>query len=215
MRTHQKVCEPDQIAVVSDEEIVRRVRAGETKLYGILMQRHRRKLHSVVRGILQHDAETEDVLQEAHVHALIHLDQFAGRSSFFTWLTRIAIYEALTLLRRRRRFHPLDEVAAHGSARRMGLVADIRNPEQQVLDAELRGTLQSALRMLPEDYRVVFTVREVDELSTAATAARLGITEGCVKTRLHRAKALLRRRVRGRFGPATPEAVWRAGAAGD
>jgi len=78
-------------ADISDEDVIERVRSGDTTLYGILMSRHHRRLYHVARNILGNDAEAEDALQEAHMRALTHLDQFAGRSAFTTWMTRITI----------------------------------------------------------------------------------------------------------------------------
>ena len=145
--------------------------------------------------ILHDDAEVEDAIQQGHVHALAHLDQFAGRSSFLTWMTRIMIHEAFGILRRRRRYFQLDMLAAGDGAPRLVLTARGRNPEQQALDGELRVILAHALHMLPEAYRTVFTLREIEEMSTADAAGALGISEECVRIRRHRARALLRRRL--------------------
>ena len=88
---------------MSDEELVRRIREGDTALFEILMRRYNTRLYRVARGILRDDAEAEDVMQQAYVNAFIHLDQFADRAKFSTWLTKIAVYEALARTRRARR----------------------------------------------------------------------------------------------------------------
>ena len=177
---------------MSDDQVIERVLRGETGLYADLILRYHQRLQSTIYPILRDDAEVEDAIQEGHVRALANLAHFAGRSSFLTWMTRIAIHEAFAILRRRRRLLQFDEVTdgrpAHG-----------RSPEQQVIDSELRIALAQALRMLPEQYRTVFTLREIDEISTADAAGMLGISEECVRIRLHRARALLRQRLAKRM----------------
>ncbi len=190
---------PASTLTASDEHLVERVRAGETGLYGVLMVRHNRRLHSVASRILQSEADAEDAVQEAHLHVLARLDQFAGRSSFLTWLTRIVMNEALMRRRARKPSVTLDAPPADGGAS-VVLISGARNPEQEALRGEMRGLLQSSLRALPEKYRVVFRMREVDEVDSETVALRLGISHECVKTRLHRAKTLLRRRLRSRMG---------------
>ncbi len=184
---------------VSDEHLIERVRRGETAIYGILMNRHSRRLHSVANRILQSPTEAEDAVQEAHLHVLARLDQFAGRSSFLTWLTRIVMNEALMRRRARRPSVGLDGPSATGGAN-IVLISNSRDPEQEALQEEQSRVLRSALKALPEKYRVVFCMREVDEIDVHTVAARLGLSHECVKTRLHRAKFLLRRRLRGRVG---------------
>jgi len=176
--------------VLTDEEIVHRVSSGDVQMFEILMQRHNQRLYRAVRAILQDDAEAEDVVQQAYLNAYRHLDQFEGRAQFSTWLTRIAVYEALA---RRRRVgvtptsseHRLAETVASGSP----------DPERQAYVKELSVLLESALAGLPDGYRSVFMLREVDGLSTAETARHLRISEATVKTRLHRAKGLMQRRL--------------------
>ena len=132
---------------------------------------------------------------------LSHLSQFAGRSSFGTWLTRIVINEALSRARVQRRFQQLDPALPAGDSYGFTLTSTIPDPEQQMLDEELRAILARALKVLPEQYRVAFMKRDIDQMSTAETAGVLGITEECVKTRLHRARAMLRNWIAKRFGP--------------
>jgi RNA polymerase sigma-70 factor (ECF subfamily) len=169
----------------------------------VLSLRYRQRLHAILYPILHDDAEVEDAIQQGHVHALAHLDQFAGRSSFLTWMTRIMIHEAFGILRRRRRYWQLyTPLTGDALAPRLLLTARGRNPEQQALDGELRMILAHALHMLPEAYRTVFTLREIEEMSTADAAGALGISEECVRIRLHRARVLLRRRLAKRsMGP--------------
>ena len=186
---------------MSENEVIERVRRGETALYAELILRHQQRLQSTLYAILRNAAEVEDAMQEGHAHALAHLGQFAGRSSFITWMTRIMIHEALGILRRRRRLRQLDAPASPETGPRIVLAARGRNPEQQVLDRELRVAVARALRLLPEPYRTVFLLREIEEVSTARVAGILGISEECVRIRLHRARALLRSKL-GRRRPA-------------
>lgn len=180
-------------ASLTDEEIVERVRAGDVALYEILMRRYNQRLYRVARAILGDDSEAEDVMQEAYVRAYRHLDQFAGAARFSTWLTKIAVYEALARARQRRRFVGIEELTDHPDFARSPTRVPERDPEQQVLDREMHALLEAAIEALPPIYRSVFVLREVEEMSTAETATCLGLSEDAVKVRLHRARARLRR----------------------
>ena len=177
---------------VSDDEVVRRVRAGETGLFEVIMRRYNQRLYRVARAILRDDAEAEDVTQQTYVNAYRHLDQFASRAMFSTWLTKIAVHEALARARQRGRFDRQKTVdgldgEAMGSVKSSG-----PDPERQTFAGELRALLESAIEALPEHYRAVFVMREVEGMSTAESAECLDITEETAKTRLHRARLLLR-----------------------
>ena len=184
-----------------DEEVVSRVLAGETALYEILMRRYNQRLYRVSRVILRDDGEAEDVMQDAYVRAYEHLDQFAGKAAFSTWLTRIAIHEALARKRRRGRMAELDALTTNGDTMPI-LKSSAPTPEAGTAQAEARQLLEEAIDRLPENYRTVVMLREVEEMSVAETAESLGVTDAVVKTRLHRAHAMLRRdlysRARGR-----------------
>jgi RNA polymerase sigma-70 factor (ECF subfamily) len=183
----------------SDEEVARRVRDGETALYEILMRRYNQRLYRVARAILRDDEEAEDVMQDAYVRAYQHLDQYAGRAPFSTWLTRIAVHEALARLRVRNRKQPLDESPDDGEFN-MNLTDISLNPEQSVSNAETGRLLEEAILNLPDHYRSVLMLRDVEELSTAETAETLGLTELNVKVRLHRGRALVRKWLFARVG---------------
>jgi RNA polymerase sigma-70 factor, ECF subfamily len=197
--------EPDlvrSLAEVDDEEIVRRVVAGDSALFEVLMRRHNQRLYRVARAILRDEAEAEDVMQQAYVNAYVHLDQFADRARFSTWLTRIATYEALARLRRRGRFTEIEgmsESARDGDV----LATQGPNPEREAYLGELRTTLEGSVDALPEAYRSVFVLRDVEGLSTAETAECLELTQDVVKTRLVRARAQLRRSIWERAGLAS------------
>jgi len=190
---------------LSDEDLAARVLEGDVNLYEVLMRRYNQRLYRVARGIVGDPAEAEDVVQQAYVNAYLHLDQFGQRASFSTWLTKIAIYEALARLRRRQRFptvgleldegHPMDDSSM--------LAAPTPDPERQTLNAELRVLLESSIDALPDTYRSVFVMREIEGLSTADTAEYLEVSEETIKTRLHRARGMLRDELYQRAGVAT------------
>jgi len=180
----------DDTAVLApaDEVVIARVLAGETRLFEVLMRRYNQRVFRAARAILRDDAEAEDVAQDAWVRAYTHLRQFAGRASFATWLTRIAIHEALARRRRRGKHLPLDDHAAV-------LPAPNRLPEQEVGARQVATELEAAIDALPGPYRVAFVLREVEGLSTEEAAPCLDVPAATVKTRLHRARGLLRGRL--------------------
>lgn len=189
----------------SDEQIVVRIRAGETALFEVLMRRYNQRLFRVARAILKDEAEAEDVMQQAYVSAYQHLPQFAARARFGTWLTRIAVNEALARLRRRGRLEEADAMPELDDKARDVLGSTTLNPEEQTLRRELRSVLESSFEAIPEIYRSVFMLRAVEGLSTAEAAECLGLSEDTVKTRLHRARGLLRHEVFERAGLAAAE----------
>ncbi len=180
----------------TDETIVARVRAGETSLYEILMRRYNQRLYRVARSILRDDAEAEDVMQDAYVRAFEHLESFAGESKFATWLTRIAVNEALHRLRRRSKMGELDPMTSTSAP----------SPEKQAYDDELRIVLERAIERLPDAYRSVFILRIVEGLDVADTAEALDLGHEAVKTRLHRARAMLRQDLQRRVGMESSQA---------
>ncbi|MFB3826199.1 MAG: RNA polymerase sigma factor [Bryobacteraceae bacterium] len=173
-----------------DIEIVERVRSGETGLYERLMRRYNQRLYRVIRSVIRDDLEAEDVLQEAWVRAYEHLDQFEGRSSFAAWVTRIAYHEALARARKSRRWVPLENEEGEIMSAANRDVSE--TPESSAMRSQLARLLQAQVENLPDMYRSVFVLREIEQLSTAETAECLGLSEEAVKTRLHRARAVLR-----------------------
>jgi RNA polymerase sigma-70 factor (ECF subfamily) len=180
---------------LDDEEVVRRVRAGETDLFELIMRRYNQRLYRVARSILRDDGEAEDVMQQAYVNAYTHIDQFAGAARFSTWLTRIAVHEALARARRRTRLKELDSMQDANEAEPVALRDERPDPERQAHTAELRAMLESAIDALPEHYRSVFVLREAEGLDTLEVAECLEISGEAVRQRLSRARALLRRRI--------------------
>jgi len=191
---------------LSDEEIVARVLAGETGMFEVVMRRHNQRLYSVARAILRNDGEAEDVMQDAYVRAYEHLNQFAGRAKFSTWLTRIAVHEALARQRRGNRYQELKPMSEREGDPMDRFASLTPNPEQQASNSEIRRLLEEAVDNLPDSYRTVFMLRDIEEMSTTDAADVLEITEENVKVRLHRARALLRKSLYARAGMQKNEA---------
>jgi RNA polymerase sigma-70 factor (ECF subfamily) len=204
---------------LADEEVVSRVLAGDAALFEVLMRRYNQRLYRTARAIVRDDAEAEDVMQETYVRAYAALGQFEGRAQWSTWLTRIAVNESLARVRRRGRFVSREAVGEEGPQdgqagreTESSLMNDERQaslrrtgPEAMASARELGAFLERAIDELPDTYRTVFMLREVQELSTAETAACLDVTEELVKVRLHRARNELRRLLDERLGAATRE----------
>jgi RNA polymerase sigma-70 factor (ECF subfamily) len=197
--------EPGAPGLLSDDDVVARVRAGDVGRFEILMRRYNRRLYRTARAIVRDDAEAEDVVQEGYVRAYAHLTQFAGRASFATWLTRIVVHEALARARRRGRFVDAEEIMPVTPTETPG-------PEAQASTRELARALEDAIDALPDPFRAVFMLREVEGLSTAETAASLALNEQTTKTRLHRARTLLREHLTASAQAALPGAFAFAGA---
>lgn len=180
--------------VMSDEEVVARVLAGETAVFEIVMRRYNQRLYRASRAILRDDAQAEDVVQDAYVRAYQHLSQFGGRAKFSTWLTRIAVHEALARARNNRRYQEPESMPEDKGDRMDRFASPMLDPEQQASNSETRTLLEKWIEALPDSYRAVFVLRDVEEMSTSETAEALDLTEENVKTRLHRARAALRKK---------------------
>jgi RNA polymerase sigma-70 factor (ECF subfamily) len=189
-------------SALSDEEIVSRILQGDSGLFEVLMRRHNERVFRAARAILRDAREAEDVMQEAYVRAYTHLNQFDGRAKFSTWLTKIAVYEALARVQRRGRYELMDEAPLEAS---MG-VQSSPDPERQMFGHELGRLIESAVDKLGDGYREVFMLRQVEGMSTAETAEVLGLTEDVVKTRFSRARHALQQDLLERMGSASASA---------
>jgi RNA polymerase sigma-70 factor (ECF subfamily) len=191
----------------SDEEVVTRVLAGDALLFEILMRRHNQRIYRAIRSILRDDTECEDVMQEAYVRAYEHLSQFEGRAKFSTWLTRIAVNEAIKRSIARGKLDPLDLEDFDGEEGLMlALYTNIPTPETNAARSELTSLLEESILALPVAYRSVLMLRDIEEMSTAETAQVLALTDANVKVRLHRAHELLRTELMSRAGASGPQA---------
>ena len=170
--------------------------------FRLIMQRHNRRLYRLARSVLGNDAEAEDVVQETYVRAFTHLEGFRGEARLSTWLTRIALHEALGRIRDQRPTTDLDHLDAineQGEARVIFLPSARQdsNPEASAARAEVRRLLERAVDQLPGPFRSVFVMRDIEEMSVEETATHLGLRPETVKTRLHRARRLLRQSLSG------------------
>ncbi len=179
-------------AGLPDQEVVERVRSGEKGLYEILMRRYNQTLYRAVRSYLRDGDDVQDAMQEAYVKAYTKLDQFKGDSAFSTWLVRIGINEALQVLRKQRTMHIYTDPGQRAEGLTQLPDTGQMNPEQRTIRDEHRRLLEQAVDRLPDDYRAVYMLREVEEMSVAEVSQVLGISESNVKVRLHRAKIMVK-----------------------
>jgi len=187
-----------------DETLIEQVLAGNTGLFELLMRRYNERVYRAVRSIVRDEREVEDVMQQAYVNAFTHLRQFNGSARFSTWLTRIAVNEALARVRHQGRYDAFDEESSNVEG--FTTLNQSENPERQAFAHELRDLLEWAIDRLPGGMREVFVLREVEGLSTLEVAQCLNVSEDVVKTRLSRARATLRRLLIERTGAAAAEA---------
>jgi RNA polymerase sigma-70 factor (ECF subfamily) len=188
---------PEQLVTVDDDELVRRIAGRDHLAFEILMRRYNGRLFRVARAILKDDAEVEEALQEAYLDAYRHMDQFRGGARLTTWLTRIVMNQALTRLRRHKRDRivvPIGDARSDEPEQAEADVADERSesPPSATLRAEIRRALERRIDGLPTAFRTVFVMREVEDMTVEETAECLSIPAATVRTRLFRARALLR-----------------------
>ncbi len=185
-----------------DAALVARAQAGDNDAFAQLMSQYERKVYRLAKNITRNDEDAEDVLQEAFLKAYEHLDTFKGDSKFYTWIVRIAVNEALMKLRKRKgdKVVSLDEPIETGEEtvnREVAVWGD--DPEQRYGQAEYQRILDEAVDSLKPDFRIVFSLRDIEELSTEETAATLGISVPAVKSRLLRARLALREKLTKMF----------------
>jgi RNA polymerase sigma-70 factor (ECF subfamily) len=189
-------------ATFDESALVARAQAGDSEAFGELVSRYQNKIYRLAKHITQNDEDAEDVLQEAFLKAYEHLGGFQGNSKFYTWIVRIAVNEALMKLRKRKsdRTVPLDEPVDTGEEmvnREIAVWED--NPEQRYSHEEMQQILNEAVQDLKPDFRTVFALRDIEELSTEETAEALGISIPAVKSRLLRARLALREKLTRKF----------------
>jgi RNA polymerase sigma-70 factor (ECF subfamily) len=196
MRPSERATRLDYDAM-AEPELVACARTGHREAFRVIMQRSNQRLFRIARAVVRDDAEAEDVLQEAYSRAFTRLDGFRGESEILTWLTRITLNEARGRLRRRRTMVDIGEIEAAqgGSGQVVAFPAASMNadPEADAARAQVRRLLESAVDELPDAFRAVFIMREIEECSIEETAANLGLRAETVKTRLHRARKHLRK----------------------
>ncbi|MGN6509193.1 MAG: sigma-70 family RNA polymerase sigma factor [Chitinophaga sp.] len=174
---------------VPDETLIARILAGEKRLFELLMRKYNQRLYRIGMSILENEAGAEDAMQTAYINAYEHLSGFERRASFGTWLTKIMLNQCYEQRRKNRRLHTTTEQTDN--------IAIMNTAVNELANKELGRTLQQAVAKLPEKYRVVFVLREIEDLSVRETSAALQIEESNVKVRLNRAKSMLRENLNG------------------
>jgi RNA polymerase sigma-70 factor (ECF subfamily) len=185
---------------LDDDTVVARVLAGEVALFELIIRRYNQRLFRITRSVLKDDAEAEDAMQDVYVNAFGKLATFRGEAKLSTWLTRIALYEALGRLKKRRGgMSIIDDEES--------IMADESqsSPEQNAFTGELRTLLERAVDALPSGLRAAYVLRDVEAMSTAEAAACLEIGEDALKMRLSRARSLLRAHISEELGSAAAD----------
>ncbi|PZV33393.1 RNA polymerase sigma factor [Mesorhizobium kowhaii] len=197
-------------SVASGEmQLVRRALAREGDAFRTIIKTYNQRLYRIARGVVRNDSEAEDIVQEAYVRAFAHLDAFRGDSSLATWLSRIVINEALGRLRKRRRTVSMPENPQAEIIRFPLNPSD--DPERTMAQRQILQLVERATDRLPDVYRTVFVARVIEGLSIEETADLLGVRPQTVKTRLHRARALVRKALDDQIGPVLLDAFPFAG----
>ena len=198
------------LTALDDAELAQLASQRDGGAFRTIMQRHNRRLYRVARSVMRNDSEAEDVVQEAYVRAFANLATFRGESSLATWLSRITLNEALGRLRGRRPSADLTEIEARPPMQ--GQIIPFPNsspqldPERTMAQREIQLILERAIDELPEAFRTVLVARVIEEMSVEETADLLGIRPETVRTRLHRARGLLKEALEKRVGPVLTDA---------
>lgn len=171
----------------TDFEIIDRILQGERNAYELLIRKYNQRLYRVAKGILWEEEIIEDAMQDAYIKAYQQLAGFQKKSTFSTWITRILINECLMIKR-----HSTTGVNTEDSSVHSDRLVDFSNPERKTINNELKVLLEGAIQQLPDKYRTVFILRELENMSVMETSRSLEITETNVKARLSRAKEMLR-----------------------
>jgi RNA polymerase sigma-70 factor (ECF subfamily) len=197
------------IAASGDLELAQRALARDGAAFRTIIKTHNQRLYRIARGVVRNDSEAEDIVQEAYVRAFAYLDSFRGDASLGTWLSRIVINEALGRLRKRRRTVAMPENPQAEIIQFPLNPSD--DPERTMAQRQILQLVERATDSLPDVYRMVFVARVIEGLSIEETSELLGVRPQTVKTRLHRARALLRKALDDQIGPVLLEAFPFAG----
>ena len=189
-----------QIQQYSDLEIIAKINDGEVKLYEILIRRYNPFLYKIGRSYRYNHQDTEDLMQDAYVNAFFNLKKFENRSSFKTWFTRIMLN---LCYQKKQKLSYKNEIVGDDIQNEKSkiLFHQSSNNEKIAVNKELGHVLENAIHQIPEDYRIVFTLRELNGLSVAQTAEALDISESNVKVRMNRAKGMLQKEIKKMYSP--------------
>ena len=210
----QSAIVPHAKLAAADLQLVRRALGRDETAVRAIIKANNRRLYRLARGILRNDNEAEDVVQETYVRAFTHLAEFRGYASLSTWLSRIAMNEALGRLRRRRpgvELSSLPPGTLEAQIIQFPLLSATDDPERTMAQREIQHVVEAAIDELPEPFRMVFITRVVEGMNVEETADILGLKPETVKTRLHRARTMLRDNVERKIGPVVMEAFPFAG----
>ena len=197
------------IAASGDLELAQRAMARDGAAFRTIIKTHNQRLYRIARGVVRNDSEAEDIVQEAYVRVFAHLESFRGDASLATWLSRIVINEALGRLRKRRRTVAMPENPQAEIIQFPLNPSD--DPERTMAQRQILALVERATDSLPDLYRMVFVARVIEGLSIEETADLLGVRPQTVKTRLHRARALVRKALDDQIGPVLLDAFPFAG----
>lgn len=189
--------------------LLRRALAGDPDAFRAIIKVHNQRLYRIARGVVRNDAEAEDIVQEAYLRAFANLGAFRGQASLSTWLSRIVINEALGRLRKRKRIAAMPENPEAEIIRFPLNPSD--DPERTMAQRQILGLVERATDSLPDVYRTVFVARLIEGLSIEETADLLAVRPETVKTRLHRARTLVRKALEDEIGPVLLDAFPFAG----
>ena len=176
---------------ISDAEIIDRIVKGDKNLYSIIVRRYNQRLYKIGMSIVKDDAEVEDIMQVAYIKAYENLKKFEFNAAFSTWLTKIFINECLLRLKQRKKSILVIDSKMEGHENPHSSI-ETQTPFMKILNIELKAALEKAILDLPEKYRTVFIMREIENMNVAETKECLDISEANVKVRLNRAKTLLK-----------------------
>lgn len=202
------------VAAPDDLELARRALARDGTAFRTIMKMHNQRLYRLARGVIRNDSEAEDIVQEAYVRAFAHLQSFRGDSTLATWLSRIVINEALGRLRKKGRAAgpaKLNDRTSEAQIIQFPLNTSLDDPERTMAQRQILQLVERATDNLPDIYRTVFIARVIEGLSMDETAELLGVRPETVKTRLHRARALVRKQLDEQIGPVLLDAFPFAG----
>ena len=204
----------DIVAAPDDIELAHRALARESGAFRTIMKTHNQRLYRLARGLVRDNGEAEDIVQESYVRAFTHLDGFRGDSTLATWLSRIVVNEALGRLRKTRRaerFVATDDPRRQAEIIPFPLNASTDDPERAMAQRQILKLVEEATDSLPDAYRTVFVARVIEGMSIEETASLLGLRPETVKTRLHRARSLVRKELDAQIGPVLLDAFPFAG----
>jgi RNA polymerase sigma-70 factor, ECF subfamily len=211
--SHDRSATVEMVVAPDDLELARRAVARDGAAFRTIMKKYNQRLYRIARSIIPNNSEAEDIVQEAYVRAFAHLENFRGESKLATWLSRIVINEALGRLRKKRRAAEIagSERVAEAQIIQFPSTMSYDDPERTMAQRQILQLVERATDKLPDVFRTVFIARVIEGLSIEETAELLDIRPETVKTRLHRARALVRKELDEQIGPVLLDAFPFAG----